>query len=287
MQRRKRKSVNSIKRFLWIFHLLLFIGALGKAYFDTNVFKVNRVQFRTKKVPVKTKVSILQITDLHNKVYPDQYEKLIMTVKHANADMIVLTGDFISRNTDDFTNVYVFMEKIKRAHPHVFFVTGNHELANENVGRFLSGVRDRGITILDNQNITFTKDNTVINVVGVDNASTDHENLSQAFAGIKDNQYTILLSHSPSIVDKYNRIQADLILSGHTHGGQIRLPIIGAVVGPERSLFPRWEKGIFDLGQGQFLYVDSGLGTSGYPVRFLNQSQISLIEIVGDGLGDS
>lgn len=284
MQSRKRKKASNMK---WIFYLLLFLSSLAKAYFDTNVFKVNKVQFRSKKVPLESKFSILQITDLHNKVFPDKFEKLMTTVKNANVDMIVLTGDFISRNTDDFSNVYLFMEEIKRVHPHVFFVTGNHELANENVGIFLSGVRDRGITILDNQNITFTKDNTVINLVGIDNASTNHENLSLAFAGIEDNHYTVLLSHSPSIVDKYKLIPADLILSGHTHGGQIRLPIIGAVVGPERSLFPKWEKGIFDIGQGKFLYVDSGLGTSGYPVRFLNQSQISLIEIMGDVPGDS
>lgn len=93
--------------------------------------------------------------------------------------------------------------------------------------------------------------------------------------------YTVLLSHTPSITEIYEQIPADLILSGHTHGGQVRFPLIGALVSPDRGLFPKLDKGTYQLGAGLYLYIDSGLGTTRLPIRFLNQSQLSLITITG------
>lgn len=103
--------------------------------------------------------------------------------------------------------------------------------------------------------------------------------MEEAFAGIDGEHYTILLSHSPGITEKYDTLPADLLLSGHTHGGQLRIPIIGALVAPGQGLFPSLEKGTYELKENQHLYIDSGLGTSVAPMRFLNQSQLSLITV--------
>src|SRR5690606_36275120 len=112
---------------------------------------------------------------------------------------------------------------------------------------------------------------------------THHEDVQAAFRGVDQEQYTILLSHAPNIVIRYssNDILADLILSGHTHGGQVRLPFIGALAAPGQGLFPKLDKGTFTIAQDQYLYIDSGLGTSMVPIRFLNQSQMSFIRVVG------
>ncbi|WP_047986405.1 metallophosphoesterase [Ornithinibacillus californiensis] len=278
----KKVTKKKAKQFLLLSGALL-LSSLVKVYVDTNIFKVNNIRFRTKKLPHDTNFSILQITDLHNRVFGKQNEILIKTVKDIHADVVVLTGDLISRGTNDFTNVFTLVEEIIKVNPNVYYVTGNHELGNDNVDMFLAGLEERGVNILRNQNTKITRGDTVINLVGIDNESTNHEDLDQAFDSISEEHYTVLLSHSPNVVDKYDSIPADLILSGHTHGGQIRLPLIGAVVGPDRSFFPKLDKGIFEIHTGQYLYVDSGIGTSGYPVRFLNQSQISLIEVRGEG----
>lgn len=276
---KKKKNYHGI---LWGLGALS-LGTLMKAYNDTNRFKVNKVQFQTKKVSPGSRISILQLTDIHNKKFRDKNKKLIQMVNNVNADIVVLTGDLISRSTIDFSNVYSLIEAIMKSNQNVFYVTGNHELGNDHVELFLTGLENRGVTILSNLNIQLTIGNTVMNLVGIDNASTDHEDLGLAFEGVDEGNYTILLSHSPNVVTKYNAIPADLILSGHTHGGQVRLPLIGAVVGPDNSFFPKLDKGIFEIKSGQYLYIDSGLGTTGYPVRFLNQSQISLIEVKGEG----
>ncbi|WP_245604636.1 metallophosphoesterase [Paucisalibacillus globulus] len=275
---RERKKYN---RFLWSLGALS-LCTLMKAYYDTNIFKVNKVQFQTKKTSPGSRFSILQLTDVHNKIFHDKNKKLIQMVNDVNADIVVLTGDLISRSTVDFSNVYSLIERILKINQNVFYVTGNHELGNDHVELFLTGLENRGVTILSNLNTQITIGDTVVNLVGIDNASTDHEDLGLAFEGVDEENYTILLSHSPNVVTKYDAIPADLILSGHTHGGQVRLPLIGAVVGPDNSFFPKLDKGIFETESGNYLYIDSGLGTTGYPVRFLNQSQISLIEVKGE-----
>jgi len=144
---------------------------------------------------------------------------------------------------------------------------------------FLNGLRERKVTILNNKNIQIMENNMTLNLVGVDDVSTIHENSPKAFNNVYQEQYTILLSHSPGIMEKYNDIRADLILSGHTHGGQVRIPYIGALVAPNQGFFPKLDKGTYQVGPNQYLYIDSGLGTSIAPIRFLNQSQLSLIKI--------
>ncbi|WP_229740672.1 metallophosphoesterase [Ornithinibacillus halotolerans] len=219
------------------------------------------------------------MSDLHNKVFGKKNKRLIQSVKEADADIVVLTGDLISRGTSEFNKVYDFIEMIKQINQNVFYVTGNHEMTNDNLEEFINGLRDRGVVVLRNENRVVTIQHIDINLVGIDNESTNHEDMNGAFADVNQGNYTILLSHSPSVVNNYHSIKADLILSGHTHGGQVRFPFVGAIIGPDRSLFPVLDKGVFKITTEQFLYIDSGVGTTGYPVRFLNQSQISLIEL--------
>ncbi|WP_255259575.1 hypothetical protein [Lentibacillus sp. CBA3610] len=115
----------------------------------------------------------------------------------------------------------------------------------------------------------------------MDDRQQEHDISSKAFKNLRSEYYTILLSHAPDITKQYQSIPADLILSGHTHGGQIRLPFIGALLAPGQVLFPKLDRGTFPLDPEQYLYIDSGLGTTRLPVRFFNQSQMSLVTITG------
>lgn len=262
-----------------IYPLIVFAAAAVKAYWDTNHFKVNKVQLQTDKIPAGKALSILQISDLHNKVFGSNNEKLVQAVKEADADIVVLTGDLISRDTKDFQQVFSLIEEVTAVYDNVFFVSGNHEWDHRKAEGYFNGLRERGVVILDNRNVQVTVKGITVNLAGVDDAATEHENLEDAFTGIEKGNYTILLSHAPDIVAKYADIPADLILSGHTHGGQVRMPLLGAIIAPGQGFFPKMDKGVFQISDCQSLYIDSGLGTSRLPVRFLNQSQISLIEI--------
>jgi len=267
---------------IWLVFLSFIVIILGlstKIYLDTNVFKVNEVQFYSNKLPEGSEITVLQISDLHNKVFGDNNGKLVNSVEKLNADIIVITGDLVDRGTDNFNNVFSLIERIMAINNNVFFVSGNHEWGNAYTVEFLNGLRERKVTILNNKNIQIMENNMTLNLVGVDDVSTNLENSPKAFNNVYQEQYTILLSHSPGIMEKYNDIRADLILSGHTHGGQVRIPYIGALVAPNQGFFPQLDKGTYQVGPNQYLYIDSGLGTSIAPIRFLNQSQLSLIKI--------
>ncbi|MGJ9459603.1 metallophosphoesterase [Oceanobacillus sp. CF4.6] len=276
---RKRKKGGRFR----IFFAVLFIFAISiKIYVDTNSFKVNSVQFHSDKIPGDSSFTILQISDLHNKVFGSNNEELIETVESTNADIIVLTGDLVDRRTDNFDHVFSLVERIKAINQHVYFVSGNHEWDNSFRESLLDGLAERNVTILNNQHTELVIDDVKVNLVGIDNASTNHDNLDRAFDNVDQESYTILLSHTPTIFEKSRPIPADIFLSGHTHGGQVRIPFIGALVAPDQGFFPKLEKGTYEFVVNQFLYIDSGLGTSVAPVRFLNQSQVSLIEISGE-----
>lgn len=268
------------KRIIFGIFILLLIVIVVMGYSDTNQFKVNEADFETDLIASGESLKIIQISDLHNKVFENNNEELVKTVDGLDGDIIVLTGDLIDRRTDELASVFDLVNALTSINKHVYFVSGNHEWDNPNFKALLRGLRERDVVILDNKNTSITRNGVSINLVGVADYSTDHHDLKAAFEGIGNDQFTVLLSHAPGIVESPQNT-ANLTLSGHTHGGQVRLPFIGAVVAPGQGFFPKYDQGVFELTSEQHLYIDSGLGTSMLPVRFLNQSQFSLITIKG------
>ncbi|TFJ94156.1 metallophosphoesterase [Lentibacillus salicampi] len=269
-----------MKKLLAVFStLIFFFVCFLRIRRDTHDFKLEKVVFRSPKLSANSPLTILQISDLHNHVFGSDNERFINMVKAANADLIVLTGDLVDKRTMTFDQVFSLIERLTAINEHVYFVSGNHEWENGRTEEFFNSLRKRGVIILNNRNTCITKKHSTINLAGVDDFSTEHENLSGAFSNINKAYYTILLSHAPDIVKQYDTIPADLILSGHTHGGQVRFPLIGALVAPGQGFFPSLNKGTYQLGSNQHLYIDSGVGTTRLPIRFLNQSQLTLITI--------
>lgn len=270
------------KKRVLLYSSLLFTLLIGfKVYYDTNFFKVNHVAFETNKISDSSSVTILQLSDLHNKVFGDENEKLLKKIRDLNANIIVITGDLIDRKTNDFTDMFALVEELTVLNENVYFISGNHEWGNADTEAFFAGLEERNVIMLDNANTTITLDNATINLVGVGDSSSQQDDLATAVEGLKPANYTVLLSHTPDTANSFSEGPEDLALSGHTHGGQVRLPFIGGVVAPDQGFFPEFDKGIFNRGDGKYLYIDSGLGTSILPIRFLNQSQMSMITVRG------
>lgn len=271
-----------MKKLFAVFTFLAFIFAcLVKIKRDTHYFKLEKVMFRSSKIQEDAKFTILQISDLHNHVFGNDHERLISAVQNTNADLIVLTGDLIDKTTMTFEHILPLVDQLTAINEHVYFVPGNHEWENGRTAEFLNALREHSVTLLNNRHTRITKGSATINLAGIDDPGTEHDNLGEAFRDIENTHYTILLSHSPGIIKQNEPIPADLILSGHTHGGQIRLPLIGALIAPGQGYFPTYDKGTFHISDGLHLYIDSGAGTTRLPIRFLNKSQISLITIAG------
>ena len=253
------------------------------AYFYTqaNFTKISQVTIFTTKLSKGEALRILQISDVHGKQFLDGYRKITRLIAVENPDLIVVTGDLIDVNTRKFEHIYRFLEALIARNYPIYFVSGNHERKNIQREIFIQGILKRGVHVLNNDNKVIQKGESVINLCGVDDPHTRCENLNKAFKGIDARRFTILLAHSPKIIKRYPKIPADLILSGHTHGGQIRLPFIGALVSSGDGFFPKYNKGLYPLKETQLLYIDSGLGTRMIPIRAFNRSQMSIITIKG------
>jgi uncharacterized protein len=261
-----------------IIKILLIIIALilVEIYYETNFPKLAVVNIKTKKLKRKGSIRVLQISDYHNFKYES---RVISLVEEVQPDLIVLTGDLIDKSTKDYSKVYNFLNRLVSLNSNIYFVPGNHELKSGNMDSILKDVAKREVKVLINSSDTISLGGEILNICGIDYSSSKRGDLNKTLRNTEKDTYTILLCHKPDIVKKHNNIPCDLILCGHTHGGQIRIPIMGAAIAPGQGLLPKYNKGLYKTSN-TMLYIDSGVGTTRIPVRFINRSQISLINIV-------
>lgn len=243
-------------------------------YIQISQFYVNRIKLKSSKLTSGLKIT--QITDFHSNERIN-LDKLFYEIEKFEPDLILLTGDIIDVKTKDLSFAFDLLAKTKRITDDVYFVSGNHELLNDLKEELYEGLKVNGITILDDESLVVEQNLNKINLLGA-SFFADQEDYKTLFEDIKDETYNLLLSHSPNRPIKYLDKKIDLILAGHTHGGQVRLPFIGGIIAPGQGLFPKYDKGIINLGD-TILYIDSGLGNSVFPLRLFNRVQITNIEI--------
>jgi len=247
-----------MKKMLIIFILLIIVVDI---FFEVNFPKINEVSLESDKV--KEDIRIIQISDLHDKIIRDDF---IEAIKNQNPDFIVITGDLIDRRTSDYNNVYSFIEKL--APFPIYCISGNHDLSHKDIAKFNQELSKRGVIVLNEKSTSYKG----IDLYGFEYYSS-FNNLQA-----KEDVFSLALVHNPmDIIEKDTTF--DLILSGHTHGGQVRLPFVGAIFIPGQGLFAKYDKGLFQINEKTKLYIDSGLGNTFLPIRFLNRSQVSLIRI--------
>jgi len=251
--------------------------------FEVNFPFVREIRVYTEKLKKGKEIVLLQISDLHGSSKGRIAETIIKEAADMQPDAILLTGDLVDRGTRELSGIYAFIEKLNNICPEIYFVSGNHEWGNEGRTLLLAKLQTLGVRLLNNKGTTAGLAGVDINLCGVDDPFRRRDNIEKAMRGVNGRRYTILLAHSPRIRKRLENYVPDLILCGHTHGGQIRLPFVGAVIEPGEGFFPQYDKGSFMLENGSMLYIDSGAGTSKLPIRFLNRSQISRINIVGSG----
>ncbi len=243
-------------------------------YIQISKFSVNKPMFYSTKLTEDLRIT--QLSDYHANTHINK-DKLIEEIETFNPHMIVLTGDIIDRQTPNISPSIDLVYRLYKLNPNLFFVIGNHELKSIQGHRFISKIREIGVKLLDNERLVLELGHDKINIIGL-SFPVDKKDYEILMKDINCNNYTLVLSHSPDRLVSFVSEKEDLILAGHTHGGQIRLPVVGAIIGHEQGLFPKYDKGIFKLGKTT-LYIDSGLGNSFLPIRLFNRVQISNITI--------
>jgi predicted MPP superfamily phosphohydrolase len=160
----------------------------------------------------------------------------------------------------------------------VYYVPGNHEHRMD-YETLYAGLRTAGATLLLNQRITIAKDGGKIRLVGVeDPIFCPDASMEEKLLPLIDDTYTIVLSHRPEYFDTYVSVAADLVLTGHAHGGQFRLPFIGGIFVPNQGLFPKYDAGLFVEGQTHMI-ISRGLGNSAFPFRLNNRPEIVAVTL--------
>ncbi len=222
---------------------------------------------------------IVQISDLHNAKFGKNNQKLVGRIRECEPDMIVLTGDLVDSNHTNVDRAVQFVDEIVKICP-VYYVTGNHEywLEKSEYDELMDGLIGAGVVILDDQVVEISRGDAKFRLVGLDDKSLADGTLEALLSDEKE--FTVVLAHEPQYLARYASSGVDLVLSGHAHGGQFRLPFVGGIVAPDQGFFPEYTAGEYYM-DGTEMIVSRGLGNSVIPVRLFNYPEIVCVELVG------
>ena len=230
---------------------------------------------------------IAHVSDLHNAEMGEDNEKLLTMLREADPDMIAITGDLLDSRSTNVEIALNFIREAVKIAP-CYYVTGNHEARVNEYEELKTGLISAGVIILEDAQTEISMEGETITLIGVNDPSYQTDYLfgdSETVMSSKLTElhtdrdgFTILLSHRPELFDTYADHDVDLVLSGHAHGGQFRLPFIGGVVAPNQGLFPEYDAGIYTEGNTSML-VSCGIGNSILPFRINNRPEVILIEL--------
>lgn len=218
---------------------------------------------------------IVQLSDIHHGPFsdPSQIERAVDTANRLQPDIIALTGDYISKERHYAAPCAEMLGRL-RARFGVYAVLGNHDHWVD-AALITDLFRAEGITMLVNQGMRFELNGSAFWLAGVDDTMVGLEDISLALAGSREDEMKLLLAHNPIVLRRAARADVDLVLSGHTHGGQVALRSEPSTSGGPRR---RFLKGLGRLGNTQ-IYVNRGLGTVVLPIRYGCPPEVSLLEL--------
>ncbi len=273
----------------WLVILFAALAFILWIAWGNTALETTRIQIVSERIPTSFDGwRIAQVSDLHNGEFGEENENLLMLLRAEQPDMIALTGDLVDSIHTDMDRAVKFAEEAVQIAP-CYFVTGNHEARleeqYEELERRLEAV---GVTVLRDEAVTLDREGGVIQLIGLDDPRFEEqdEELKDSLAYFEEklsamelaDGYRILLSHRPETFDAYVNQQIDLVLTGHAHGGQFRLPVVGGLIAPNQGLFPKYDAGLYVEGRTNMI-VSRGLGNSVFPFRVNNRPEVVIVTL--------
>ena len=225
---------------------------------------------------------ILQLSDLHGEVFGRKNARLLRKAAAAKPDIIALTGDLADRDTD-MADIDALLAALTEIAP-VYYVSGNHEWS----GRLLDVLhvlfKKYGVTYLQNEYVTLERRGAELLLAGVEdpNGLKDQPKPDEVIAGLRaehPEEFTVLLGHRNDWAEKYPALPVQLVFCGHAHGGIVRLPGIGGLLGTGGTFFPDYTSGVYDVGTYR-LVISRGIGGSIAVPRFLNNPELVSVTLL-------
>lgn len=284
-------KIISIKKIIKSAGRFSLVSVLG-AYFlvQNRQVKIDKYKVKVKNLPENfIGKKLLLISDLHKKMYGEHYDNLLNSVEFCKPDYIFFAGDLYSKNEKDMQPKAYLMNRLRELAP-TFYVLGNHEIRNMTLCESLcKELKKIGVNVLRNDKARIYINDEFVNVYGTQLPISCYVNRDGSYNNLRKitpydldkwlgepccEQCNILLSHNPFFFEAYAKWGADLVLSGHCHGGIVRLPFIGGILSPERKFFPKYTKGVYEIPDSKMV-LTAGLGK----FRLNNPSEIVLITV--------
>ncbi|MBQ2789365.1 MAG: metallophosphoesterase [Thermoguttaceae bacterium] len=270
------------------------LALLGAAFFfrwQNDSIQVERFEYVSEKIPAEFDgFVVVCVADLHEKEFGPNNARLFAEIRAATPDVIAISGDLLVNPPLNVEFARRFVADTAKIAP-VYYVSGNHEAIAPTQAEylpFLSALEKAGATVLDGAKVKLKRGVATITIAGVADPllelKTNESLTSEEVVALKlrraapDERFYLLISHRPELAELYARHGVDLALTGHAHGGQIRLPFVGGLAAPNQGIFPHYDAGAYRIGQSTTI-VSRGLGPSVFPTRLFNRPHLVVCEL--------
>ena len=275
--KRKFKKLFLISSFLISLIILIWYSFI----FEPNNIQVERISVKIENLPESFNgVKIVHLTDFHSRNFGEREKRILEILEDLDPDLVFITGDFIDHTTKDINSCQKFWRELgSKYQGRIFGVLGNHEywIKSPDIAAIKKLLEKNGISILNNENRKIFQGDKYIYLLGVDDPDSEKDDLPKAMVNTEENIPKILLAHSPDIIDNLRGEKVDLILVGHTHGGQVVIPFVKPFWVPTKNR-GKYASGLFRVN-GTNLYVNRGIGMASLQVRFNCSPEITVIEL--------
>ena len=267
-----------IRRLLTL--LALFALAAGFVYWQNFTLQVETVELFFESLPPQFDgLRVAELSDLHGRSFGKNNVRLLRTLQKARPDMICICGDLFDEKTD-LTMLEPLLTGLTDIAP-VYYVTGNHEWQVKNLREILQKMRAWGVTVLENEERVLFRGGAEMVVAGVHDPCGPYDMKTPAalvreLRSAQGNDFILMLSHRNDELAMWSQLGVQLVLSGHCHGGVVRLPFVGGVFGTRRELFPEYDAGVYRQ-DGTTLFVSRGLGYTNVHFRLFNRPHVPIM----------
>ena len=262
-------------------------------------FRVTKYRICSQKLNgIKREKKIIFLSDLHNRMYGEENERLLESIRNQHPDLILIGGDMLVRKDgNSYDKTVHFLAKLPGICP-VYCANGNHEQKlkelpdkyEQSYEEYKKALTASGIHMLENASETVKLDEVPVKLSVLEIPLVAYAIFGKKELSLKEitdrigehgDDYQILLAHHPGYMKEYLAYGADLILGGHYHGCVVQLPWIGGVISTNFTLFPKYSGGIYPEGE-QTAVVSRGLGTHSVPLRLWNWPELIVLELSGN-----
>lgn len=276
---------------------------LGTALFlknETQDLEVTKYEIKNSKIPKAfDDFKIVQVSDLHNKSFGKNNEKLLKKIDGEKPDIVVITGDLVEGDNKNFKVALNLIDELTKKYK-VYHIIGNHEQKSlikkykEEYKIYFNKLNNKPIIDLNNEKVVVRKEDSSINIYGLivpldyypyffknyknRKKSLDKNFITNRLGELNEKEFNIMLAHTPFFFEDYTNYGVDLVLAGHVHGGIIRLPFVGGVLSPNRELFPKYDFGKYQ-DKNTSMILSKGLGGSKVLIRLNCKPEIVSISL--------